>query len=128
MKKSLRFSFLAKRPRPPRRMEACLAASNRTGTCAPTQIRIDLGVREAEDDGDGSPFSTAWKAVWMTLMICCAARQLLSCIQALISMSSLSSGVIADAAGKDMQRRHPRSRRSSGGGGSSRGRSRSRAR
>ncbi|CAN0208468.1 unnamed protein product [Ectocarpus fasciculatus] len=69
----------------------------------------------------------------MTLMVCCAARQLLSCIQALISMSSLSSGVIADAAGKDMQRRNPRSRRSSGGGtggggGSSRGRSRSRAR
>ncbi|CAM9467935.1 unnamed protein product [Ectocarpus sp. 6 AP-2014] len=88
----------------------------------------DLGVGEAEDDGDGSPFSTAWKAVWMTLMVCCAARQLLSCIQALISMSSLSSGVIADAAGKEMQRRHPRSRRSSGGGGSSRGRSRSRAR
>ncbi|CAM9950898.1 unnamed protein product, partial [Laminaria digitata] len=44
--------------------------------------------------GGGEEFVMAWKAVWMGLMVCCAARQLLSCIQALISMSTLSSGVI----------------------------------
>ncbi len=25
--------------------------------------------------------AVTWKAVWMTLMVCCAVRQLLSCIQ-----------------------------------------------
>lgn len=58
--------------------------------CLNTQIRIDSaalglgdlpGVGGVGDDGDGAPFAMAWKAVWMALMICCAARQLLSCIQ-----------------------------------------------
>lgn len=29
----------------------------------------------------GEEFAVAWKVVWMGLMVCCAARQLLSCIQ-----------------------------------------------
>ncbi|CAM9952253.1 unnamed protein product [Pylaiella littoralis] len=98
-----------------------------------------------EDGAAAGGAAVAWKAVWMALMVCCAVRQLLSCIQALISMSSLSSGVIADA-GRDLQRRNPRPRRGrstaveidggyggagSGNGGSSsvsRARSRSRPR
>lgn len=31
--------------------------------------------------GDGGGFRVAWKAVWMGLMVCCAVRQLLTCIQ-----------------------------------------------
>eukprot|EP00904_Undaria_pinnatifida_P012512 jgi/Undpi1/8391/HiC_scaffold_25.g10859.m1 len=92
--------------------------------------------------GGSEKYAMACKVVWMGLMVCCAARQLLSCIQALISMSTLSSGVISDAAGQDLQRRNGNNRQSRGrivdsgggvsGGGTgsaaSRARSRSRVR
>lgn len=90
----------------------------------------------------GGGGAVVWKTVWMILMICCACRQLLGCIQALISMSTLSSGVIADAAGQDMHRRganqhgsssngHARGRsavRASGGGSARSAGARSRSR
>lgn len=34
---------------------------------------------ELEDAATGG--AVTWKAVWMALMVCCAVRQLLSCIQ-----------------------------------------------
>ncbi|CAM9970662.1 unnamed protein product [Scytosiphon promiscuus] len=71
----------------------------------------ELQTGKPEDDEE-SVVATVWRGVWMALMVCCACRQLLSCIQALISMSSLSSGVIGEAAGKDMQRTRPGPRRS----------------
>lgn len=36
---------------------------------------------EVQTDQGGTGVAMAWRAVWMTLMACCALRQLLSCIQ-----------------------------------------------
>eukprot|EP00903_Cladosiphon_okamuranus_P006717 g6555.t1 len=97
----------------------------------PAALGLAEGLSAASDggalEGTAEGGAVAWKAVWMVLAVCCACRQLLSCIQAVISLSSLSSGVISNAAGKDLRRRNPRPRRGRGssaeefGGGSADG-------
>lgn len=40
-----------------------------------------MGPDVGELEGAAAGGSVTWKAIWMALMVCCAVRQLLSCIQ-----------------------------------------------